>query len=127
METHCWIARGKPTSEGYGKVSINNKREYAHRVSYQLFKGKILAGFQIDHLCRNRMCINPEHLELVTSKENTLRGESLQALNAEKTHCIRGHKLDGDNLDKSSLKNGVRRCKECLRMHWRRYNKTRPH
>jgi hypothetical protein len=77
-----------------------------------LLVGPIPEGKQLDHLCRNRACINPEHLEPVTAKENILRGESFSAKNARKTHCIHGHELSGDNL--RILKHG-RVCLECRR------------
>lgn len=125
MDTKCWIARGKTRPGRYGRFYINGLTFDAHRVSYTLFKGKIPAGLQIDHLCRNRTCINPKHLEAVTSRVNTLRGNSLQAQNAKKTHCKYGHPFIQSNLVKSQLKQGRRECLICCRAHWRKYNKKR--
>jgi hypothetical protein len=111
----CWIWWGRCTEDGYGMFGTPYKR--AHRVAYEIFKGAIPDGLQIDHLCRVRRCVNPEHLEAVTSKENTLRGETITGLNAQKTHCPQGHPLEGDNL---YLYNGKRSCKECRRNHTRK-------
>ncbi len=83
----------------------------AHRWIYQYMVGEIPEGWTIDHLCRNTSCVNPDHLEAVTHKENVLRGFGPTALNARKTHCKNGHLLDGDNLKVEDY--GSRRCKLC--------------
>jgi hypothetical protein len=83
-----------------------------HRYAYEALVGPIPDGKQIDHLCRNRACCNPEHLEPVTIQENIRRGEGPQAINARKTHCIRGHALSGDNLYLVP-KSGRRNCVIC--------------
>jgi hypothetical protein len=82
----------------------------AHRVSYVLAHGSIPDGLQLDHLCRNKLCVNPTHLEAVTARENTLRGVSVAAVNAKKTHCPRGHELSGSNL---LAYRKVRSCRAC--------------
>lgn len=66
----CWNWTGKPNSAGYGRCSIDGKRVYAHRASYELHKGEIGPGLEIDHTCHNRVCVNPEHLQVVTRKQN---------------------------------------------------------
>lgn len=106
-----WLRYLNP--EGYGKVYDNDRRRYvwAHRASYEQAKGPIAPGLQIDHLCRVRNCINPNHLEAVTPKVNTHRSESLSAKNARKTHCDRGHPLEGENL--YSWTDGHRHCLIC--------------
>lgn len=96
--TTCWIWTGWVNPEGYGRVVFKGKRYQAHRLVYEKLVGLIPKGLQLDHLCRNKSCVNPEHLEPVTAKENTLRGNGQSAVNLRKTHCIRGHRLDGDNL-----------------------------
>lgn len=86
-ESGCWEWIGTLSSEGYGRF----EKDLAHRVSYRRSVGPIPEGLQLDHLCRNRRCVNPEHLEPVTGRINTLRGETLPAMNAAKTECIHGH------------------------------------
>lgn len=108
----CWIWRGSISNQGYGKIVVNGKQERAHRVSYLLFKGPIKPLLVIDHKCRNKACVNPKHLRAITQKKNTLIGTSPPAINARKTHCIKGHELPKD-----------RKCKSCLYA-WRK-NKYR--
>lgn len=73
VETHCWIWQGALSNKGYGQICTDRTRS-AHRVSYETFVGPVPLGMQLDHLCRNRACINPGHLEPVTAKENQQRG-----------------------------------------------------
>jgi HNH endonuclease len=107
----CWIWSGVKTKGGYGVFYIKKQHTYAHRNSYRIFKGDIPEGLHIDHLCRARNCVNPDHLELVTPIENTMRGNSSQAINARKTHCKNGHEFSGYNLLFRS--NGSRICRKC--------------
>lgn len=94
----CWEWQGVKL-RGYGQCSIRNpsgKRfdtKQAHRISYIGTCGDIKDDLTIDHLCRNRGCVNPSHLEPVTRTENVLRGDSVTAINKRKTHCIRGHEF----------------------------------
>jgi hypothetical protein len=104
----CWNWTGGLNNYGYGRISVGGKRVLAHRYSYTLFKGKIPEGKVIDHLCRNRKCVNPTHMEPVTNSENVKRGEKKQ-----RTYCIRGHLLSGSNL--KIRKNGTRFCRACDR------------
>lgn len=99
---------------GYGNFWISNKNIPAHRISYQIFCGTIPEGLHIDHLCRNKGCVNPAHLEAVTCRENILRGVGPSAKHAKKTHCNRGHPLKGDNLYRTP--DGRRNCRTCLRL-----------
>uniref|UniRef100_A0AAT9JAA2 ORF17 n=1 Tax=Nitrosopumilaceae spindle-shaped virus TaxID=3065433 RepID=A0AAT9JAA2_9VIRU len=105
-----WIASKDPS--GYGKFMLNKKLISSHRISYELFKGEIPKGLQIDHLCRNRACVNPEHMEVVTQKENLRRGDktNIGRNNRLKTHCPQGHEYIKENLVKSDP---GRKCKIC--------------
>jgi len=95
--TDCWNWIGT-LNFGYGKFYVNNKPVFVHRFSYELVNGKIPQNMVLDHLCRNRKCVNPDHLEVVTQRTNILRGIGLAALNSRKTHCYKGHLLKGNNL-----------------------------
>jgi hypothetical protein len=109
----CWNWIGERTPKGYGRMRHGSEREYAHRVLYELLVGPIPEGSQLDHLCRNRACVRPAHLEPVTCRENLMRGQTLAAENAAKTRCPRGHPYDEVNtyVDPS----GARRCRVCAR------------
>lgn len=106
------------SKQGYGKLKWEGKVIHAHRVSYELFIGKIPNGLQIDHLCRNTSCVNPFHLEAVTAKENILRGDSLSAKNARKTSCKNGHKFSKENT--IIRKEGGRACRTCDKLKWKK-------
>lgn len=110
----CWEWLGKRNPKGYGKCQFRNKELFAHRVSYAWAYGEIPSGKVIDHLCKNTRCVNPSHLEVVTQRENVLRGESVFAKRKKQTHCVHGHLLDGENL--VVYKNGTRHCRACARI-----------
>jgi len=109
----CWSWTGATNGDGYGYMTRNGRTAYAHRVSYEFAIGPIPEGLQLDHLCRVRNCVNPAHLEAVTSAENTLRGNGACARNARKTHCKHGHEFTDDNIAWS--KKG-RACLTCKRL-----------
>ena len=113
----CWNWRGGCNGNGYGRFCYHGQR-CAHRLAYELLVGPIPEGMQLDHLCRNRRCVNPAHLEPVTCRENILRGGSLAAQRARRTHCKRGHPLAGDNM--YTWKNH-RWCKACMALHLRNW------
>lgn len=107
----CWTWTSSK-SFGYGYFWLGKKRIRAHRLAYEMLVERIPDGLCLDHLCRNRACVNPDHLEAVTPTENLMRGESPAAINAAKTHCPKGHPYSGSNLLFSS---GSRRCLTCHR------------
>lgn len=122
-ESGCWIWMGALTNNGYGRAKRNGKTVVAHRVVHEALAGNIDEGMTLDHLCRVRCCVNPAHMEVVTPRVNVLRGETVTAKNAAKTHCKRGHPLEGDNL--FVRKDGRRRCRACERASQKRF-KSKP-
>lgn len=96
-DTGCWLWLASKYPSGYGQVgwSHNGVKKVvgAHRVAYESLVGSIPEGLHIDHLCRNRACVNPSHMEVVSPGENVLRGVGPSAANARKTHCKRGHEF----------------------------------
>lgn len=111
----CWLWTGSKNPNGYGQINVfvDGKRGIAraHRVSYEMANGPIQPGLKIDHICRVRHCVRPDHLEAVTERENILRGIGPTAINARKKNCPRGHPLSGENL--YSWTNGKRSFREC--------------
>lgn len=107
----CWEWKNAKTTNGYGFFSINGKMAYAHRVAYELCKGKIPEELILDHLCRNKGCVNPDHLETVTLGENLRRADNqITTINSRKTHCPRGHELKVPNLIYYKTQRTCRRC-----------------
>lgn len=104
---------------GYGSFRVDGKSVLAHRWAYEWANGagSIPDGLQLDHLCRNRACVSPKHLEPVTARENTLRGEGPSARHAVKTHCDNGHEFSDENAYRpppsKRYPNGRRKCRAC--------------
>jgi hypothetical protein len=110
----CWLWIGGKT-EGYGRFCLHRGVErFVHRLMYEWTFGSIPEGMQLDHLCRNRACCNPAHLEPVTRRENILRGASPHAKNARKTHCVNGHEFTPENTYEPPGMPGCRHCRLCL-------------
>lgn len=123
-DCHRWT--GAHTYNGYGRVKYGDRIRGAHEAALLLSGVEIPPGMEIDHVwargCKYRDCVRVKHLEVVTPRENTLRGNSISAINARKTHCKRGHPLSGNNL--LVVKHG-RNCRACADMH-ERNRKPRP-
>lgn len=117
----CVLWVGAIQSNGYGHFRIDKSFVKAHRFAYETFRGPIPSGLCIDHLCRVRRCVNPNHLEAVTHKVNTLRGDTVTAKNAQKTRCNYGHEYTAENTIVRS--DGGRRCRACNISYHREYNK----
>ena len=114
----CWIWVGAKNDDGYGRFWNGERLIFSHRYAYEYYRSKIPKDLTVDHLCRNRICCNPKHLELVTRKENLFRSP---IYNGTKTHCNHGHAFTGENLH--ILKNGNRVCKECNKISVRNYKR----
>ena len=114
-ERGCILWCGTMHSTGYGLFWFRKKNVLADRLAVWLSGRDIPTGMHVDHLCRTPACVNPDHLEVVTPRENHLRGVGIGALNVIKTECPKGHLLTPDNLDAYALKNGRRACRLCMR------------
>ena len=129
-QNECWEWKGYKDKRGYGQFYIgkdsNGKHitALAHRASYELLRETILNNMTIDHICRNKSCVNPNHLEIVSLRENILRGIGLAAQNYRKTHCIHGHLFDA-NFAKKNRK--WRQCRECQRITHRKWLERQNH
>ena len=125
--TGCWIWLGQCENRNgrraYGRFWYEESNVMAHRFAYEVIAGKkIPEGYQIDHICRNPSCVNPDHLQAVTQLENTMRTRNPMAINARKTHCIRGHILEGKNVYISNV--GTRKCLTCVKLRTQQFRKT---
>lgn len=114
----CWTWTGYLHANGYATFFTGTRKQMAHRWSYEHHVGPIPDGLQIDHLCRVRHCVNPDHLEPVTARTNLMRGNTTSAAHAAKTACPQGHPYDDENT--YIHPNGSRRCRECMRARDRR-------
>ncbi|WP_158104688.1 HNH endonuclease signature motif containing protein [Streptomyces milbemycinicus] len=127
-ETPCRVWTGYVTPKGYGRYQHEGRLQYAHRVAYEAEFGPIPEEVDgdravIDHKCRVRSCVNTAHMEVVTNRENVLRGDTAMATNAAKTHCANGHEFTGENTGRTAR--GHRVCLTCADAHREARNAAR--
>jgi hypothetical protein len=129
----CWNWGGCVLRGGYGQFWDGTKKIYAHRYSYQIHRGPIPEGLVVDHLCRNRKCVNPEHLEAVSASENIRRGDFARVPGSDsrftgvgirKSHCIRGHNLE-ENATHTKGNPNFRRCRICNIIHQKKFQERK--
>lgn len=115
----CWMWTAG-LSKGYGQFIVmaghRGRPILAHRMAWELLRGSVPDGLELDHLCRVRACVNPDHLEPVTSEENIRRGMWGPVANARKTHCAHGHEFTPENTYRPPRRPHVRQCRECMRL-----------
>lgn len=118
MNKECCEWKGAKNVAGYGTIRMNGKTYLAHRLAVALSGRNIPKSLVCDHLCRNRACVNPDHIELVSTKENVLRGIGPTAQAAKQTACLKGHEYTPENTryqqEKRGGKGGItRQCRKC--------------
>lgn len=122
VSSPCWTWPASNRPDGYAQITVGGRHRLAHRMMYEMAVGAIPDGLTLDHLCRNKLCVRPDHLEPVTIAVNLMRGVNPAALRARQTLCTKGlHELSGDNLMIEYDKKGRthRRCKRCrYSKHW---------
>lgn len=116
----CWQWTAALDVHGYGHISVDGRQRGAHQAAWEILVGPIPEGFTIDHLCRNRGCVNPSHLEPVTRGENVLRGIGFAGVNVRKTHCPKGHEYTPENTYVNP-NSGHRLCRVCRTEYWKTY------
>lgn len=114
----CWVWTAATDGHGYGQINVNRRPVKAYRWALENIGGQeLIDGLTVDHLCRNRLCVNPAHLEQVTARENTLRGESPTVRAWRDGVCARGHSL----ANAITKPNGARTCRPCENQRQRDY------
>ena len=129
LDDGCWHWTGTKIWSGYSQFWVRTTPFSGHRFAYLVFRGNLSPGKQLDHLCRNRACVNPEHLEEVTAKVNHQRGDGPWSTRKRPTHCPQGHPYTGNNIAlRSSPSEGYirRRCRKCLNTYLRNYRARKP-
>lgn len=122
----CWLWTRDIDDHGYGRFWDGRANRFSFHVAYELLVGKKPPGLDLDHLCRNPLCVNPNHLEPVTHHENVLRGCGPSAIFAKATHCIHGHEFTLENTRIYYRSRGIERvCKQCSVEHNRAYRKLK--
>jgi hypothetical protein len=124
----CWIWLGTTNGKGYGITNRGGRKDgrvYVHRAVWELERGPIPEGLEIDHLCRTRSCVNIRHLALVTHAENNRRGMTLSGINARKTHCPAGHPYDEANTYRPPGAPKSRMCRACMKIRDRKRRRSR--
>lgn len=124
----CWEWIGSRMGNGYGQFYVAGKSVSSHRYSYEIIKGPVAGGFDLDHLCRNRPCVNPAHLEPVSRSVNIKRGDiRMNNGNAAKTSCPAGHPYNEENtcIRKPSHRAPFRTCRACARLRARKSTSTK--
>lgn len=109
----CWLWEGKTNEYGYGYFYSQGRHRRAHRLAFEHHCGPVPAGLDLDHLCRVRLCVNPDHLDPVSRSENMIRSPLIGEANREKPMCSKGHAFDEANT--YYRKDGRRGCRECNR------------
>lgn len=125
-ESGCWEWTDRPGTRGYGGLRVGGKKGKwvdAHRIAYLTFVGPVPEGLELDHLCRNRKCINFDHLEPVTRRENVRRGISCIAAHMRKTHCKNGHEFTEANT--YTVGGTRRKCRICTNAAVARYTQRK--
>lgn len=121
-DSGCWNWTASTWANGYGQFKSDGRMVAAHRFAYERVRGNVPDGLQLDHLCRNRLCVNPDHLEAVSQRENILRGMSPSARQARQTHCRKGHEFTAENTYSGT--DGRRRCRACHYAYNREWRKS---
>ena len=114
----CWIWIGALRKGDYGQIVIDGKKKLAHRISYEIHKGPIPEGMELDHICRMHQCINPDHLEAVSHRVNVLRGAAPSAVHAAKTHCSKGHEFSASITINGKVRRHCKICKRITQRAW---------